>query len=190
MPRSTRIFKKRRLVGQRKYIPVPENKNLIFDMALLNAALNEFATCKKCLKGQLKLTISNCIGLAATLNFECNSCSSKYSFKSSKMNPVFKQIYDVNVRLVYALRCIEKGLEAGQLFCALMNLPPCTQKFRSYTEILLPAVKDIAENTMTSALNECITENENCRDVSVVNDGSWQKRGHQLVERRCDWPQF
>ncbi|GFV29784.1 uncharacterized protein LOC103524116 [Trichonephila clavipes] len=71
--------------------------------------------------------------------------------------------YEVNTRLVYAMRCIGKGSEAARMFCGIMNLPPPPTKFSKYNKMLLGATKDVCDATMKDAVKEAVQENQNIR---------------------------
>lgn len=54
-----------------------------------------------------------------------------------------KQIYEVNVRLVYGCHAIGKGCEAAKTICGIMNFPSPPTKFLPYTELLGSATDDV-----------------------------------------------
>ncbi|GFU41819.1 uncharacterized protein TNCV_3872921 [Trichonephila clavipes] len=83
--------------------------------------------------------------------------------------------YELNTRLVYAMRCIGKGAESARMFCGIMNLPPPPTKFSKYNHILLQATRETCEHSMAEAVREAVDENDGKRDLAVA--GSWQKRG-------------
>ncbi|KAJ4447696.1 hypothetical protein ANN_09704 [Periplaneta americana] len=104
-------------------------------------------------------------------------CSSYERHNEDRPSPKSK-FYDVNVRLVYALRAIGKGAAAASALCGIMNLPPPPQKFGKYNEFIGNIAEDVAIESMKNAIEEPVVENNNIRDLSVALDGSWQKRGH------------
>lgn len=53
----------------------------------------------------------------------------------------YKDLREVNVRLLYGLRSIGKSHKAAKVFCGLMNLPPPPTKFERYNEVL--GVEDV-----------------------------------------------
>ncbi|GFV52663.1 uncharacterized protein TNCV_2873341 [Trichonephila clavipes] len=85
--------------------------------------------------------------------------------------------YELNTRLVYAMRCIGKGAESARMFCGIMNLPPPPTKLSKYNHILLQATRETCEHSMAEAVREAVDENDGKRDLAVAVDGSWQKRG-------------
>ncbi|GFS77970.1 uncharacterized protein TNCV_2028391 [Trichonephila clavipes] len=114
-----------------------------------------------------------------------NSADEKYflmvqSFVLMKLNHLPKcdssENYELNTRLVYAMRCIGKGAESARMFCGIMNLPPPPTKFSKYNHILLQATRETCEHSMAEAVREAVDENDGKRDLAVAVDGSWQKR--------------
>ncbi|GFX90881.1 uncharacterized protein TNCV_3167121 [Trichonephila clavipes] len=103
------------------------------------------------------------------------------SFVLMKLNHLPKcdssENYELNTRLVYAMRCIGKGAESARMFCGIMNLPPPPTKFSKYNHILLQATRETCEHSMAEAVREAVDENDGKRDLAVAVDGSWQKRG-------------
>ncbi|GFV39206.1 uncharacterized protein TNCV_4328121 [Trichonephila clavipes] len=103
------------------------------------------------------------------------------SFVLMKLNHLPKndssENYELNTRLVYAMRCIGKGAESARMFCGIMNLPPPPTKFSKYNHILLQATRETCEHSMAEAVREAVDENDGKRELAVAVDGSWQKRG-------------
>ncbi|GFV58637.1 uncharacterized protein TNCV_53851 [Trichonephila clavipes] len=103
------------------------------------------------------------------------------SFVLMKLNHLPKcdssENYELNTRLVYAMRCIGKGAESARMFCGIMNLSPPPTKFSKYNHILLQATRETCEHSMAEAVREAVDENDGKKDLAVAVDGSWQKRG-------------
>ena len=59
-------------------------------------------------------------GCSSSLRLFCKNCGWKYHFWSSKKQG---QSFEVNKRLVYSMRTLEKGHTGSRKFCALMNMP-------------------------------------------------------------------
>lgn len=92
------------------------------DMEVLSE-LFEQMPCKEC--GEFKLMFAEDSlqrkGCASSLRIACENCGWKYCFYSSKK---VKHYFEVNRRLVYAMRTIGKGASSAKRFCAIMNMPP------------------------------------------------------------------
>lgn len=152
-------------------------KNLIMDLDILSAVFSEAVKCLKCDQTGLILTPhENNSGEAVELLLKCDFCEYKFNFFSSKQREI--DSYDVNTRLVYAMRSIGKGAEAARMFCGVMNLPPPPTKFTKYNKEILKAAKETCEDCMAEAVIEAVEENDGKKDIAVAVDGTWQKRGY------------
>lgn len=89
---------------------------------------------------------------------------------------VENRVYDVNIRFVYALRCIGIGQATGELFAGVMNLPK-PSKFAKYNKMLLPITKMVCVEAMKEAVEKAVRQNDGDRDIACAFDGSWQRRG-------------
>ncbi|GFT06630.1 uncharacterized protein TNCV_2855551 [Trichonephila clavipes] len=102
------------------------------------------------------------------------------SFVLMKLNHLPKcdssENYELNTRLVYAMRCIGKGAESARMFCGIMNLPRHPQNSQVQPHFL-QATRETCEHSMAEAVREAVDENDGKRDLAVAVDGSWQKRG-------------
>lgn len=90
-------------------------------------------------------------------------------------------MYDVNLRLVYGLRTIGKGLSAGKPLSGVLNLPQPPTRFLPNTDSIGSAVEDVCFDSMKDAVNEAVIYNNSKRDIAVALDGTWQKRGHSSL---------
>ncbi|GFW06127.1 uncharacterized protein TNCV_4479181 [Trichonephila clavipes] len=191
MPRSSgKVFKKRRGNFNQGRISNSESTVRSDSVPQPSSASNTgvFSEAVKCLQcGATGLNLSceeNCSGGAVELDIICDICSYSYNFCSSKKCKAEigkPSTYEVNTRLVYAMRCIGKGAEAARMFCGIMNLPPPPTKFSKYNKMLLGATKDVCDATMKDAVKEAVQENQNIRDIPVAVDGTWQKRGYSSM---------
>ncbi|GFS83159.1 uncharacterized protein TNCV_1287451 [Trichonephila clavipes] len=126
-------------------------------------------------KIKLHLSESNC-GEAVKFHLKCPyKYSYPFFFNSKKCDS--SENYELNTRLVYAMRCIGKGAESARMFCGIMNLPPPPTKLSKCNHILLQATRETCEHSMAEAVREAVDENDGRRDLDVAVDGSWQKRG-------------
>jgi len=77
------------------------------------------------------------------------------------------------------MRCIGKGQRSGQVFCAMLNLPPPSSKFVKSNSAILDSLKIVSLGSLLNAVREAkLLNNNNSTDIIVACDGSWQKRGH------------
>lgn len=152
--------------------------NIIIDLEILSTVFNTVAKCKNCNASNCFDVLeekNSCKGIASSLLCICKFCGNSSSAMTSKIS---KEGYDVNNRLVYAMRCIGKGRCAARTFCAVMNLPPPPAKFEKFYDSLTDALSSACTKSMIKAVEEAVSSNDNVRDISVALDGSWQKRGH------------
>jgi len=82
-------------------------------------------------------------------------------------------MYNVSVRLSYAMRCIGRGQKAVHTFSAVMDLPP-PPEFECYSSILLDSLVALSNMSMRNAV-------QGSKDVPAAFDGSWWKRGHSSL---------
>ena len=96
---------------------------------------------------------------------------------------IIRNLHEVNMRFAYALRSIGKGIEAGKMFCAVMNLAPPNSRIQHYNEKIFPQATEVCEASMRNAAAEAIEENGGYKDTAAAFDGTWQKRGHTSINR-------
>ena len=92
------------------------------DLAILSTIF-KMLPCKQCQQFNLELieNVSKRKGCASNLELHCKSCNWKEEFyTSAKINYFF----EVNRRLVYAMRLVGCGASSAERFCGLMNMPP------------------------------------------------------------------
>lgn len=153
--------------------------SLIIDLDIISQLIESNVACKYCKNvNSVKLVedISCRRGLATKIILECSICKVKNSVMSSSVNR--NRIYNVNIRLSYAMRCIGKGQRSAKTFCGIMDLPPPSTKFMKSNSIILNSLKEVAEGCMLNAAKEAKMINNNSGDIVAACDASWQKRGH------------
>ena len=120
-------------------------------------------------------------GSASHLRIRCDQCGWVFAFYSSKK---VKQSFDVNKRLVYAMRSIGQGHASMKRFCALMNMPSPMQfkAYRACNIALSKATTTVAMKIMNDAADEIRGENQgNITQCGVSCDGTWQRRGYSSL---------
>ena len=137
--------------------------------------------CPDCQSGNLKLceNFNRKMGFASLLIVKCSQCNFKKDFYTSK--PVEKS-YDINPRVIYAMRNIGQGHASIKKFTALMNMPPpmTVKNYDRAVSKITKIVVDVAEETMAEAAHELkiLKGGDNSIiDIPVSCDGSWQRRG-------------
>ena len=120
-------------------------------------------------------------GCASHLRVRCTQCGWVYTFYTSKK---VNQFFDINRRLVYAMRAIGQGQSSARRFCALMNLPPPPnpKSYGDCNKALANAAKTVALSTMKEAGMELHNDvNDEVKPCSVSCDGTWQRRGYSSL---------
>lgn len=136
----------------------------------------------------------------------CGSCKSKVTFKETPMRGVgFKIIvscarcdatainsgpmigngYEVNRRLILAMRLLAVSGEGINLFCNVMDIGKgfAKETYNRLTKVLNESCKTVFDFCCKKAVQEAIAENEKLEispatDFPVSGDGTWKKRGH------------
>lgn len=144
----------------------------LVSMSNIQNLFSQVAVCTKC-HGHLSVFADNRLGLSVKIHVKCLSCGFEVSERNS---PTVNRTAAVNLRLVYAFRCIGKGEVCARNFCGLMNLPN-PPEFKLYTKTLLDAVKEVSVESMRKTVEQCVEETGS-RDITGIFDGSWQRRGH------------
>lgn len=161
-----------------KYLESSNFQYDIIDLKELEKSLQNIAVCKIC-KGALVVKKKKVAGLAANIGISCSVCEEKVIFSNSKsVKCNDKVFYDVNIRLVYGMRCIGKGKTSANIFCGVMNLPSPPFRFFTHENLLATTSEKVCKSFMKKAVEETVVANDNSRDLTVALDGSWQKRGH------------
>ena len=116
-------------------------------------------------------------GSASYLILDCE-CGYSEGFYSSNRLPGHGGGFEVNKRLVYAMRSCGQGHAGLTTFSTLMNMPKPIAKnnYSKLAQNVGNACRVMAEESMQEASEELIKA-DNVTDVSVSCDGSWQKRG-------------
>ncbi|XP_071568778.1 uncharacterized protein [Temnothorax nylanderi] len=153
-----------------------------FGYRLLNfvavfSAISELVQCKTC-QTNVKFTETSKRGLGFKIVVSCEKCEKTYINSC----PLVGHAYEVNKRIVLAMRLLGIGLHGIKKFCAFMELPrPIFQSFydKIVTNISL-ATAAVREQSMKKAAAEeqrRATEKGETSGLTVSGDGSWRKRG-------------
>ncbi|GFU82588.1 uncharacterized protein TNCV_3952881 [Trichonephila clavipes] len=105
--------------------------NAIMNLNILAFVFKNEVHCKMCNGGLDMQVLKVKSGLAITFVLKCFACPYRVEFSSSNFHEG-TQIATINTRVVYAMRSIGKGAEAGRMFCGVMNLPQPPTRFAPY----------------------------------------------------------
>lgn len=121
-------------------------------------------------------------GCCVELQLVCRNC--QYISQSCPTSKKQGQSYDVNRRLVYAMRQSGCGYNEASHFMRIMNMPPPPNPsaYNEHTKTLLTVVKRLATETMLTAAYRVRVKNGisegGVSECGVSIDGSWQRRGY------------
>ena len=148
----------------------------IINFIAVFSAISDVVVCKIC-QSKIKFTESSKRGLGFKLVVSCENCE-KTEILSC---PLVEKGYEINRRIVIAMRLLGVGWHGIRKFCAFMELPRTT--FHSFYDKVVKkmntATNLVCQNSMMRAAEEektiSIENGEN--GIVVSGDGSWRKRG-------------
>ncbi|GFV25906.1 uncharacterized protein TNCV_3868731 [Trichonephila clavipes] len=162
----------------------PENFCEIIDIPLFSSVLKQHVLCVKCKKQGIDIKFGRQIQGLATELLICWEFWGLIQpllntrFTNTVVNKKDTKMYEVNTRLAYAVRSVEKGEAAAKVFCGVMNLPPPPKRFYESLHALNNATEKVAKVSMALAAAETLSFNNGNPNVPVAIDGTWQKKGH------------
>ncbi|XP_032217741.1 uncharacterized protein LOC116601166 [Nematostella vectensis] len=96
--------------------------------------------------------------------------------------------FEVNRRLVYAMRTLGKGHAGAKKLCQIMNMPPPTTEkaYGKNARVILKHVKTMAEESMSEASQELKElkgdpESQEPTNCGASFDSTWQRRGYSSL---------
>jgi len=140
--------------------------------------LGQVVNCKKC-GGDVEFSETASRGLGFNLIMKCNTCVPT----KIPSCPCIKNAFEVNRRLVFAMRMLGVSQTGAEKFCAFMDLPrPLFPKtYSELTEIVRNASEKVKYMSIKSAGDEekqlTLENNADFVGLTVSGDGSWRKRG-------------
>jgi len=146
------------------------------------SSLSEMVKCKEC-NGNLTFSESSIRGLGFKLVINCTNCEPRYINSC----PLIKNVYEINRRIVFAMRILGVGYNGIQKFCGIMDLPKIFSK-KVYYDVVSNALKSVADLLFSEAVvkEKELTKNaENVaepRRLIVSGDGTWRKRGFSSLQ--------
>ncbi|XP_071569569.1 uncharacterized protein [Temnothorax nylanderi] len=141
------------------------------------SAISNVVVCKQC-KSNVKFTESGKRGLGFKIIISCDNCD-----KTEVPNcPYIKNSYEINRRIILAMRLLGIGLNGILKFCAFMDLP--RPIFYSFYDKILNTIsigtKAVCTKSMKNAVEKEKTlsiEKGKTHGITVSGDGTWRKRG-------------
>ncbi|EFN71671.1 hypothetical protein EAG_00212, partial [Camponotus floridanus] len=118
---------------------------------------------------------------------KCSNCEPRYINSC----PLINNAYEINRRIVFAMRIIGVGYEGIRKFCGIMDLPKIFNKkvYYDIVDSVHTASQAVANLLFSAAAAEekNLTESaENAdkptRGLTVSGDGTWRKRGYSSLQ--------
>ena len=152
----------------------------------MNTVFNALA-CPKCHQQKLILkdNVAKKRGLASLLFAFCSNCEYEKEFYTSSQQT--DKSFDVNKRIVYAMRACGQGYSGIKTITTLMDMPkPMTaNNYDKLAKRYSTVSKEIAEETMSDAAEEIRSkvskDNDEVVDTSISHDCTWQRRGYSSL---------
>lgn len=141
------------------------------------SAISEYVKCKTC-NSDIRFLESGTRGLGFKITICCPNC-----LKVEIPNcPFIRNGYEINRRIVLAMRLLGVGLAGILKFCAFMEFPrPIFQTcYTRAVDVISIATKAVRDCSMKKAAQD---EKKKCEEnglhagITVSGDGSWRKRG-------------
>lgn len=148
------------------------------DFVRVFTAIAQMVVCKSC-GSSVKFMEASSRGLGYKIVVACDKCSPHYISASPLID---SHAYDINRRIVFAMRLLGIGINGIKKFCAFMCLQePVFQSFydkiNANIAIATAAVRDRSMRKAALREIELSRENGQTEGISVSGDGTWRKRG-------------
>ncbi|XP_035217747.1 mucin-2-like [Stegodyphus dumicola] len=162
--------------------------------------------CDECSTNSLDIVSKGIYGYSTKLELVCKNCDKIFSSTFSSERVKRSNTFDVNTKLVEAFLKIGKGHAALEVFSMIMGIHAMDKKtfakcLHSLSEEkgklkgdFLQFSRNIVRNKHKKLIN---INNDECIDITVSYDGTWQKRGQAYItvwnryRRRClDWVSY
>ena len=163
----------------------------LIDVHILDSVISAFK-CPGCTEQLLTLKeqLEKKKGLASSLEIICSRCGYNDNFYTSRTLPYEGKggkSFDVNARIIYAMRACGQGHAGVEKFTTLMDMPkPMTKNnYNKVVKKLVTATETVAKETMSDAIEELRSASsvspDSVMDIAISQDGTWQRRGHSSL---------
>lgn len=149
----------------------------IIDISLLFQELKKSLCCEIC-NSEIEIIESKVSGVSSTLSISCTKCSEINEFHTSRMIGAKQNQCEVNLRIIYGMRCVGQGLAGLERFCSIMDFPPPLSQ-KSYDKAVKKigqAAATVSKISMKEVALEEISLSENSQNITVSGDGTWKTR--------------
>jgi len=142
------------------------------------SGLSQLVVCKQC-KGDLQFLESGKRGLGFKITVSCANCGCSFINNCPLIND---RAYEINCRIIFAMRVLGIGINGIKKFCAMMDLAKPVFKTTYYQIIsnIATATASVRALSMKKAAikeKELSIERDGNDGLTVSGDGSWRKRG-------------
>ena len=124
------------------------------------------------------------MGLASLLHLKCSSIKCTFFKAFNTSNKVNNgQAFEVNRRVVLALRNIGVGHQGLVKFCGVMNMlsPMNENSFQDHVKAVTRAAQTVSDESKSKAGDEIKQfyepESDGVYNITVSGDGTWRRRG-------------
>ncbi|KYM94754.1 hypothetical protein ALC62_14605 [Cyphomyrmex costatus] len=142
------------------------------------SAISELVVCKKC-GSNIKFNEACNRGLGFKIVVVCDKCEPSFINASPLIN---NHAYDINRRIIFAMRLLGIGLNGITKFCAFMDLPHPI--FQSFYDTVVGAISVATTAVCEKSIKKAVAEEKKISleqgqttGLTVSGDGSWRKRG-------------
>ena len=156
----------------------------LIDLAILMSVFEAFI-CPKCKCGHIVLKENmNAKMVASQLSSKCSALMCTYSMEFNTSNRVnTSKAFEVNRRVVLAMRNIGVGHQGLVKFCGVMNMlsPMNANAYSEHVKAIHGAAEVVAKDSMKSAAEGAKhfyePEEDGVYDVGISADGTWRRGG-------------
>ena len=141
-------------------------------------AISQVVVCKEC-KGDVSFSEGSRRGLGSKIILTCKNCGD-HSISTCPL--INNRGYEINTRIVFAMRLLGIGINGIKKFCSFMCLPKPV--FQVTYDKIVANIAIATESVRTLCLKEAaekeklISINQGENDgLTVSGDGSWRRRG-------------
>lgn len=146
--------------------------------------LSEHIVCRSC-HSKVQFHQSSKRGLGFKIDIVCETCGKNDGEKvtaSVPNSPFIRNAYDINRRIILAMRMIGVGMNGLLKFCGFMDIP--RPMFQSLYDKIVKSISVATESARNASMKraaeeeiELSAENGQTIGITVSGDGTWRKRG-------------
>ena len=142
------------------------------------SAISQVLVCREC-HGDVTFSENSRRGLGSKIIISCRNCGDNSVNSCPLIND---RAYEVNTRIIFAMRLLGIGINGIKKFCAFMDLPkPVFQvtydKIVSNISIATETVRTLCLKNAAEKEKELSIKHNKSDGLTVSGDGSWRKRG-------------